>query len=684
MNTKPFRLGLLALALLPASLAAAPAPKHPFSARDLVLMNRITEMAVAPDGNQLVYTQRVTDLEANRGRTDLWLVGSQGQEPPRRLTFDPAGDSAPRWAPDGRGIYFLSTRSGSSQVWYLPLEGGGEARQVTRLPLDVGGFVLSPDGQALAVALEVFVDCADLACTVDRLAAPKAGSGQLYDRIFVRHWDTWSDGRRQHLFVLPVAGGAPIDVTAGLDGDAPSKPFGGMEEVAFTPDGKALVFSARVMPDGKGEPWSTNFDLFVAPVDGSAKARRITQNPAWDTRPIFSPDGKSLLYLAHARTGFEADRFEILLRSWPDGQDRKVAPAFDRNPDTVMFSDDGKTLYVTAEDLGNTALFAIDVATGKESRILAKGHVRHPEVHGNTIFYGYDTLKTPVDLFSLNLAAKEPAPRQLTAANADTLAEIGFGDFEQFDFAGYNGEKVYGYVVKPYPFEAGKKYPVAFLIHGGPQGSMQNEFHYRWNAQSYAGAGFAVVMIDFHGSNGYGQAFTDSISKDWGGKPLEDLQKGWAAAQQKFPFLDGGRACALGASYGGYMINWIEGNWPDGFRCLVNHDGLFNLEAMAYETEELWFSEWEQGGVPWEADHRKWSPHAHVDKWKTPMLVVHGGRDYRVVDTEGISTFTALQRRGIPSQLLYFPDENHWVLKPQNSLQWHDTVFAWLRRFTQN
>jgi dipeptidyl aminopeptidase/acylaminoacyl peptidase len=681
MNKKSNLAGLLGLAALAVPALAAP---RAFEPRDLILMNRITEMNVSPDGSRLVYTQRVTDLDGNRGRTDLWLVDKMGSAPPRQLTFDPAGDTSPRFAPDGKGVYFLSTRGGSSQVWYLPLEGGGESRQVTKLPLDVGAYLLSPDGKHLAVALEVFIDCPTLDCTKKRLDEPKKGSGQLYDRYFVRHWDTWADGRRNHIFVLPTAGaaGEPVDVASGLDGDAPSKPFGGMEEAAFTPDGKSVVFSARVDPTG--EPLTTNFDLYVAPIDGSAKPRKITTNPAWDTRPIFSPDGKQLLHLAHARNGFEADRFEIMLRAWPDGTDRKVAPSWDRSPDDLVFSPDGKKLYVTATDLGNTSLFAIDVATGKETKLIAKGHVRHPEIHGSEIYYGFDTLKSPVDIFAIDVA-RPASPRRLTSVNAAVLAELGFGDFEQFEFAGWNDEKVYGYVVKPFGFEEGKKYPVAFLIHGGPQGSMQNDFHYRWNAQTYAGAGYAVVMIDFHGSTGYGQAFTDSISGDWGGKPLEDLQKGWAAARSRFAFLDGNRACALGASYGGYMINWIAGNWPDGpdsFRCLVNHDGLFNFEAMAYATEELWFSEWEFGGKPWQADLEKWNPVRHVDKWKTPMLVIHGGKDYRVVDTEGLSTFTALQLKGVPSQLLYFPDENHWVLKPQNSLQWHDTVFAWLKRYT--
>jgi dipeptidyl aminopeptidase/acylaminoacyl peptidase len=673
-------------ATAPAAAKTAPttptAPR-PFTAMDLVTMHRVQEHVVSPDGNWVVWSQRAADYDNNRGRTDLWIADIAGKNAPRRLTTDPASDSSPTFAADGKSLFFLSSRGGSSQVWRLPLD-GGEAQKATSLPLDVGAYALSPDNTLLAVALEVFVDCANLQCTSDRLAekAKQAGSGQMHERIFARHWDTWADGRRNHVFVLPVDGGKdPVDVAQGLDGDAPSKPFGGAEEMTFTPDSRSVIFSARVL--SAGEPWSTNFDLYVSPVDGSAKPKAITDNPAWDTRPIFAQDGKTLLYLAMARPGYEADRFQIMLKPWPDGAARPLAADWDRSPDSLSFAPDGKTLYVTADDVGNTSLSAIDVATGKVSVLIAKGHVRNPAVAGSRLVYGYDTLQSPVDLYVIE-AAKPDAPRRLTEVNRDRLAEIRFGDFEQFSFPGWNDEQVHGYVVKPFGFEAGKKYPLAFIIHGGPQGSMKNEFHYRWNAQSYAAQGFAVLMIDFHGSTGYGQAFTDAIAGDWGGKPLVDLQKGLAYALEKYPFIDGQRACALGASYGGYMINWIAGNWPDAFQCLVNHDGLFNLESMYYATEELWFPEWEFGGPAYDnyEGYNKFNPMRFVKNWKTPMMVIHGGLDYRVVDTEGLATFTALQRRGIPSQLLYFPDENHWVLKPKNSVQWHEAVVAWLQRWT--
>ena len=378
------------------------------------------------------------------------------------------------------------------------------------------------------------------------------------------------------------------------------------------------------------------------------------------------------------RPGFEADRFRIMVREWPTGETRALTPDWDRSAGSITVSPDGKTVYATAGDVGQVGLFAIDVASGAVTTLLTDGHVRSPALAGDRIVFGRDTLKSPVELYSI--PAKGGDLRRLTSINDERLASVRMGDFEQFSFPGWNDETVHGYVVKPADFESGRRYPVAFLIHGGPQGSFGNDFHYRWNPQVYAGAGYAAVMIDFHGSTGYGQAFTDSISGDWGDKPLEDLQKGLAAALERYDFLDGDRVCALGASYGGYMINWIAGQWPDRFRCLVNHDGVFDNRSMYFETEELWFPEWEHGGTYWAnpSGHEKHNPALHVDKWKTPMLVVHGALDYRVIETQGIAAFTALQRKGIPSQFLYFPDENHWVLKPQNSIQWHETVLAWL------
>ncbi|MBP7146388.1 MAG: S9 family peptidase [Acidobacteria bacterium] len=665
---------------VPAALAADP---HPLTVHDLVAMQRISSPQPSPDGKQVAFVVRDTDLDANRGRLDLWLVGIDGSDP-RRLTADKENDEAPSWSPDGKWIYFLAGRSGSTQVWRIPVD-GGEASRVTDVPVDVNGYLLSPDGTQLVIAADTFPDCATLACTAERLDAQSKvkASGRLYDRLFVRHWDTWWDKRRSHLFVVPVAGGEPLDLMKSMDADAPTKPFGGFEEIAFTPDGRGLVFTAK--DAGLAEAWSTNYDLWLVPVDGSAPPKSLTaRNKAWDSTPAFSPDGKTLAYLAMERPGFEADRFRIMLRGWPDGSERQIAASWDRSPGTLMFSADGRTLFVTAPHLGQEPLFAIDIASGKVRQLVDEGFVADPALAGDVLVFGLHHLRSPVELFTLR--ADGSARTQITRLNAERLAALKLGQPEQFTFRGAGGDTVYGYVVKPAEFEAGKKYPIAFLIHGGPQGSFGNDWHYRWNPQTYAGAGYAVVMIDFHGSTGYGQAFTDAIRGDWGGKPLEDLNRGLAAAIQKYPFLDGDRACALGASYGGYMINWIAGAWPDRFRCLVVHDGNIDERMAYFDTEELWFPEWEHGGTPWDnpEGYAKHNPVDLVKNWKTPTLVVHGGRDYRVVDTQGLSTFTALQRKGIPSQFLHFPDENHWVLKPHNSILWHETVLAWLDRWTKS
>jgi dipeptidyl aminopeptidase/acylaminoacyl peptidase len=384
-----------------------------------------------------------------------------------------------------------------------------------------------------------------------------------------------------------------------------------------------------------------------------------------------------------ARAGYEADRFRIVLRTWPDGPERVLTEAWDRSPSEIVWSADGRTIYSTADHLGQHALFAIDVATGQVRTVIGEGHVTSPGLARDRLVVAIDHLRAPAELHTV--AASGTGLRAITQVNASRVAGLAFGEPEQITFKGWNDETVYAWTVKPVGFTAGQKYPVAFLVHGGPQGSFSNDFHYRWNPQIYAAAGYGVVMVDFHGSTGYGQAFTDAINGDWGGKPLVDLQKGLDAALARFAWLDGDRVCALGASFGGYMINWMAGNWPDRFTCLVNHDGNLDERFAYYATEELWFPEWEHGGTPWDTpeSYAKHNPIDHVGQWKTPMLVIHGGRDYRVVYSEGIATFTALQRRGIPSRFLYFPDENHWVLKPANSVLWHETVLGWLAQWTK-
>ncbi len=647
-------------------------------------MDRISDPQVSPRGDRIVFVRRKTDLQADRGRTSLWLADLEGGSP-TRLTAEAGSDSNPRWDPSGDAIYFLSGRSGSSQVWRIS-SAGGEARQVTDLPLDVANLVVSPSGRHLAFTMDVFPDCETLRCTERRLAEVEsaAGSGQAFDRLFVRHWDHWKDGRRSHLFVLRARAGAalqPVAVTAGLDADVPSKPFGGPEEIAFTPSEDGVVFAAR--DAGAAEAWSTDFDLYWAPIDGALPPRNLTDsNPAWDTHPVFSPDGSTLAYLAMERPGYESDRFRIVLRDWESGEERVLTEAWDRSAGGITFAADGETIYATAQDGGEVPLFAIDVATGEVERRVADGHVRSPAVARGGVVYGLDTLQSPVDLFWSDADGRRQ--RRLTRVNAQSLQAITMGETEQFQFAGWNDEPVSAWVVKPAGFDPESSYPIAFIIHGGPQGSSDNDFHYRWNPQVYAGAGYAVVLVDFHGSTGYGQAFTDSINGDWGGKPLIDLRLGLAAALERYPWMDGSRACALGASYGGYMVHWIAGNWPDGFRCLVNHDGVFDQRMMYFATEELWFPEWEHGGPYWSNPqaYERHNPAAFVDRWTTPMLVIHGARDFRIPETQGLAAFTALQRQGVPSRYLRFPDENHWVLKPQNSLQWHREVLDWLGRWT--
>jgi dipeptidyl aminopeptidase/acylaminoacyl peptidase len=689
-----------ALCCLTGMACAATAPSAgdaalPFSIQDLVRLERISDVAVSPDGKRVTYTQRTTDMEANKGRTSIWLLDAAKRGAvPLRLIDGANNGSSSEWSKDGRFVYFLSNRSGSDQVWRVSASGTGprgemqvaDATQVTNLPLDVGSFRVSPSADRILVSMEVFLDCADVACTKQRLdaVAHSAATGVLHQQLFMRHWDTWSDGRRSQVFAMAldaagVAHGAPVNLTGGI-ADVPGKPFGGREDFVFSPDGASVAFSVKA---AAGEAWSTNFDIYQVPADGGALPRNLTQdNKAWDAHPVFSPDGTQLAYLAMDRAGFEADRFHLVLLNLQSGVKRPLTLNWDRSITSFAWGRDGKTLFATADHLGQRPLWAIDADTGRSSAITATGEVESFGVGASKVFYTLSNLGGPADLYSVGFGGGKPST--LTHLNQSLLAQRKFGEYAQFSFPGWNNENVFGYVIKPVDFKADRKYPVAFLIHGGPQGSFGNSWSYRWNPEVFAGAGYAVVMVDFHGSTGYGQAFTDSISGDWGGKPLEDLKLGLTAALTANPWLDGNRMCALGGSYGGFMINWIAGQWPDGFKCLVSHDGIFDNRSMYYSTEELWFPEHEFSGTEYgnSAAYAKFNPVDYVSKWKTPTLVIHGQLDYRVPDSQGLAVFTALQRQGIPSQLLYFPKENHWVLKPADSIEWYDTVLDWLKRWT--
>jgi dipeptidyl aminopeptidase/acylaminoacyl peptidase len=676
------RTSFLLAAAFAALLAASPALARPMTANDMQSMHRLGTPEVSPDGRWAVFTISTTDWAKNKRVNTLYLLDltKSGAAPQPIKGAEKAHDAA--FGPDG-ALWFLMPAGDRDQLFRMPI--GGRPAQASNFSVDVSGFKLAPSGDRLVVWADRPLRCPDLSCALDDIAAnPRAGSGRTYDQLFVRHWDTWAEpGVRSRLFGFGVANGKlsgpGLALTGSLVGDTPSKPFGGGEEIAFSPDGRTVYFALREA--GRTEALSTNLDIFQAPSDGSAAPVNLTDaNDGTDNLPIVSPDGRTLAYFAMARPGYEADRQVLMLRDLASGQVRPLTQSWDRSVGSIEWAKDGRSLLVTAEDTLELPVFRVDAASGHVTRLTADGHFAN--VHalpGGGAIATMNSIMAPDDLYRIdgNRVSK------LTNLNGPLLGQLDPVTFTKFNFKGANNDTVWGWTLKP--STAAGPLPIAFLVHGGPQGTFSNAWSYRWNPRVFSGPGYGVVAVDFHGSTGYGQAFTDAINKNWGGWPLEDLQKGLAFATAHDPQLDAANACALGGSYGGYMMNWIEGRWPDRFRCIVQHDGVFDARAMAYETEELWFDEWEHGGHPYyEApqEYEKWNPVNYVTAWRTPQLVITSEKDYRIPYTQGIAAFTALQRRNIPSRLLIFPDENHWVLKPKNSVQWYDEVFGWLGRWT--
>ncbi|MDB5696697.1 MAG: peptidase [Sphingomonas bacterium] len=672
---------LLLTASLLAIACAAPATARQLTIADVTMLSRVSAPTVSKEGRWLVWQQRETDLAANRGRFDLWRLdlARRGAQPERFAAEADVNETSPQIV--GDTVYFSSDKGGDDAIWSLPVA-GGTPRRLTSFKGGFGGFKVAPTGDRIVVWADRKPGAPSLEPAMVKKDA-NAGSGRTYDQLFVRHWDSWATGDRSQLFVLPLgpegASGDGMAVERGLVGDTPSKPFGGGEEIAWSHDGRTLYFALREA--GRIEATSTNLDIFAVPADGSAPPRNLTDvNDATDTLPVVSPDGRTLAYVAMKRPGYEADRQVVMLRDLASGQTRALTQGWDRSVGSLAWAADGRSLLATADDTQEVPLFRIDAATGKVARLTGEGHVAAVAVTPRGAVVAMDSLTAPADFFTV---AGKGRPARLTSVNADRLAGVDLPTVTRFSFAGANGDTVHGYAVRPTGITG--KVPVAFMIHGGPQGSSNNSWSYRWNPAVFAGAGYGLVAVDFHGSTGYGQGFTDAIQNNWGGWPLEDLQKGLTAATARFGWLDGDNACAIGASYGGYMVNWIAGQWPDRFKCLVQHNGVFDARAMAYETEELWFDEWEHGGKTYDEDpaaYERWNPVNHVAKWKTPMLVITGEKDFRIPYTQGIASFTALQRRGVPSRLLVNPNENHWVLKPRESRQWYGEVLGWMDRWT--
>jgi dipeptidyl aminopeptidase/acylaminoacyl peptidase len=649
-------------------------------------MERLGDPKPSPNGELAVFTRMGWDPETNKKTTNLWLVSIDGKRIRQLTSSRDQKDSSPAWSPDGRTVAFVSDRGGSSQIWMIHVD-GGEAWQLTRLPVDVSNLRWSPTGKHIAFSAEVYPELEHLEDTSkrDKERADNPVKAMKFDRLFIRHWDEWLVGKRRHVFVLPLRradgdydiDGAPVDLMKGVEGDCPTKPFGGIEEYAWSPDGNEVAYTTIL---GDDEAWSTDLNIYLVPLTGSPAVCITAENRATDTQPVYSPDGNTIAYLAMERPGFEADRFRIKLYDRTTRRTRTLTEQWDRSPGSVAWSSDGQKLIVTAEDSARQKIFAVRISNGLSHELVSEHHNSGVAVTGEHIVFTQDSLTFPTEIWSVAIDGTNM--RQLTHFNDARVKLATMSSPDEFFFTGALDEKVQAWVLKPVGFADGEKYPVAMIIHGGPQSAVEDTFHYRWNLQAFTGAGYAVIAVNFHGSTGFGQAFTDSITGDWGGKPFEDLMKGLDHALATYPWLDGDRVAALGASYGGYMINWINGH-TDRFKCLVNHDGGFDEFSNYFTTEELWFPEWEFKGTPWEKPqlYDKYSTARYVARWRTPTLVIHGAKDYRLVDGEGIATFTALQRRGIPSQLLYFPDENHWVLEPRNSITWHETIFAWLARW---
>ena len=682
-----------AVAAEPSSPTASNPPAldqpHPFGVHDMLRMERLGEPHPSPDGQWVVFTVRSWDADANATTTNLWLMASDGSKLRQLTSGKGQANTSPTWAPDSRTIAFVSGRAGTRQIWTIAID-GGEGQPLSSFPVDVDNLQWSPQGSHIAFSAEVYPD-SDFTQTAKREKEKSDNpvKATKFDRLFIRHWDTWADGKRSHIFVLPVkaddnlrrwqASGEPIDLMKGVDADCPTKPFGGPEEFGWSPDGREIAYTAQL---GSDIAWSTDLNIYVVSVAGGTPQELTAANKATDAAPIYSPDGSTIAYRSMVRPGFESDRFRIKLYDRGSRKTRTLTESWDRSPSSLAWTPDSKTLLVTAAEGARQKIFVIPIAAGTPQPIVAEhyntGVAVIPARNSiSRIIFGQDSLVGPVELWSANVDGNDR--KQLTRFNDKRISLARMSPPDEFFFTGAQGEKVQAWILKPVGFEAGKKYPVAFVIHGGPQGAIEDHFHYRWNPQAFAGAGYAVIAVNFHGSTGFGQAFTDSISGDWGGKPFEDLMKGLDHALKTYSWLDSDRVGALGASYGGWMINWINGH-TNRFKCLVNHDGGFDEFANYFTTEELWFPEWEFQGVPWEKPelYEKFSPSRYVGKWQTPTLVIHGANDFRLVDAEGIATFTALQRRGIPSQFLYFPDENHWILKAKNSIVWHDTILAWL------
>lgn len=651
---------------------------------DMFAMGRVADPQFSPDGKSIAFVVTYYSLETNGSNSDIFTVPVGGGEL-HQLTSQPGSDSQPRFSPDGKYLAFVSSRSGTSQIWMLPLD-GGEAIQLTYLSTGASSPSWTPDAQRVVFTSRVFPDCPDDESNKKRLEEESESKvkARLIDHLLYTHWDHWRDDRRRHVFVIPVGGGEAADVTP-YEYEVPTITLGSRHDIAVSPDGEEICVTVNTDPDAAV---SINNDLFVFPITGG-KWKRIVDNPANDNNPVYSPDGNYIAYRAMSRPGFEADRYRLMLYNRKTGESNEIGTELsgklDRSVASIDWTPDSKGIYVRCADEGYYSIYRVNVKNKKIKKLSEKKYTSSLRVspNGKRIAFLSQSSSRPNELYVADKNGK--GVKMVSHINDERLAEIEMNDLEAFFYTGAKGDRMHGWLLKPPGFDQNKTYPLIFLVHGGPQGAWGDQFHYRWNYQMFASPGYVIAAINPRGSTGFGQRITDEISQDWGGKVFEDLMKGLDYVLDTYSFVDGDRVASAGASYGGYMMNWFAGHTTR-FKCLVNHDGVYNIESMYGATEELWFPEWEFGGAPWENPkiYNKWSPHKYAADFKTPMLIVHGARDYRVPLAEGMQAFTAMQRQGVPSKFLYFPDEGHFVLKPLNAQLWWKTVHEWIAEYTKN
>jgi dipeptidyl aminopeptidase/acylaminoacyl peptidase len=651
--------------------------KRPIRFEDLLDMTRAARPRVSPDGTFVVFSAAKPDVKENRNISHLYRVPLAGGEV-IQLTQQGTSNGEHAFSPDGKWIAFTSNRSKTPQIWVMPTD-GGEARQVTSLKLGAHRPVWFPDGKRLLAISSVYRDTNDEAEITKREEKREKDkpTHRHIDALMFRHWDAWTEDQLDHLFVVDVETGKARDLTPGPY-PVPPRSLTGEPDYAVSPDGKEVAF-ACLMDDAQAV--STSIGIYTVSPNGG-KPKRVSVMKGAHAFPVYSPDGAKLAFCGMRRAGYEADTHVLQIYDRKTKKVLEVMPKFDTSAGPPVWSPDGKRLFFSAQEKGRVRLFGVDAKGGMPKAVTGSASDHDPAISpdGKWLVFGRESLTSPPEIY--RASTKGGAAKALTHLNRDVLAQLTMNEAEDFWYEGARGARVHGMILKPPQFKPGKKYPVVFMIHGGPQGMFGLDFHERWNTQLFSSPGYVTVMLNPRGSTGYGQDFTDAIRYEWGGACYEDLERGFDHVLKTYPFCDRKRTTAVGASFGGYMVNWIAGH-SDRFKCLVSHDGIFNTEMMNWATDELWFTEWEFGGLPWEnpEEYRKWSPHLHVEKMKTPTLVIQGEQDFRCPASEGLSFFTALQRRGVPSKFLYFQDEGHWVLKPTNRRVWWDTVLGWLNTY---